>query len=205
LWLSGCSHSTIKNMTKYSQPTISKYLTIFREAVTIQINDTHNLIGGRGITVEIDESKFGKRKYHKGKKVEGVWIVGGVERTTERKLFAETVLKRDEATLIDVIKRNVHPESIIHTDLWRSYNSISTTLGITHKTVNHSKNFVDPVSGVHTNTIEGTWHGIKIHVPERARHKEKVENHLSEFIWRRQNKDKLWDSFIICLGNTKLE
>ena len=74
-----------------------------------------------------------------------------------------------------------------------------------HKTVNHSKNFVNPETGTHTNTIEGTWHGIKIHVPGRARHKEKVDNHISEFIWRRQNQDKLWDAFIICLGNTMLE
>jgi hypothetical protein len=31
--------------------------------------------------VEVDESKFGKRKYHRGHRVEGVWVIGGVERT----------------------------------------------------------------------------------------------------------------------------
>ncbi|CAG8848563.1 18529_t:CDS:2, partial [Racocetra persica] len=29
--------------------------------------------------VEIDKSKFGKRKYNKGKRVEGQWVFGGVE------------------------------------------------------------------------------------------------------------------------------
>ena len=35
-------------------------------------------IGGIVIVVEIDESKFGKRKYHRGHKVDGVWVVGMV-------------------------------------------------------------------------------------------------------------------------------
>lgn len=39
-------------------------------------------IGGPGRTVEIDESKFGKRKYHRGKRVDGVWVFGGIERET---------------------------------------------------------------------------------------------------------------------------
>lgn len=32
-----------------------------------------------GIVVEIDESKFGKRKYYKGRWVDGVWVFGGIE------------------------------------------------------------------------------------------------------------------------------
>ncbi len=43
-------------------------------------------IGGEGIIVEIDESKFGKRKYNRGHRVEGVWVVGGVEITPERRM-----------------------------------------------------------------------------------------------------------------------
>lgn len=35
-------------------------------------------IGCEGIIVEIDESKFGKRKYNR---VEGVWVLGMLERT----------------------------------------------------------------------------------------------------------------------------
>ncbi|KCZ78735.1 hypothetical protein H311_00226 [Anncaliia algerae PRA109] len=45
------------------------------------------MIGGPGIIVEIDESKFGRRKYHRGHKVEGVWVLGMVERTTSRKIL----------------------------------------------------------------------------------------------------------------------
>ena len=34
---------------------------------------------GKGSIVEVDESKFGKRKYYKGHRVGGgVWVVGAV-------------------------------------------------------------------------------------------------------------------------------
>lgn len=49
---------------------------------------------GNRIIVEVDESKFGKRKSHKGHRMEGVWVVGGVERTPERKIFVTTVEDR---------------------------------------------------------------------------------------------------------------
>ncbi|KAK9731904.1 hypothetical protein QE152_g13295 [Popillia japonica] len=41
-------------------------------------------LGGPGIVVEIDESKFGRRKYHKGHRIEGQWVFGGFERGTGR-------------------------------------------------------------------------------------------------------------------------
>jgi len=41
-------------------------------------------LGGVGEVVEIDESKFGKRKYHRGKRVEGTWVFGGYQRSNGR-------------------------------------------------------------------------------------------------------------------------
>jgi len=46
------------------------------------------LIGGDGWTAEIDESKFGKRKYYKGQLTEGQWVVGGMCRETGDILLA---------------------------------------------------------------------------------------------------------------------
>lgn len=115
-------------------------------------------LGGPGIIVEIDESKFGKRKYHRGAHVEGVWVVGGVERTAERKVFLITVTNRDSNTMRDIIRRFVAPGSIIHTDCWQAYNIIENMEeGYTHYRVNHSEGFVATVNGrrIHTNTIEG--------------------------------------------------
>ena len=54
-------------------------------------------IGGEGKLVQIDESKFGKRKYHRGHHVEGQWVFGGIQ-SDSRKCFLITVEKRDEQT-----------------------------------------------------------------------------------------------------------
>ena len=42
-------------------------------------------IGGPGVIVEIDESKFGKQKYHKAHRVGGIWVLGMVERIPRQK------------------------------------------------------------------------------------------------------------------------
>ena len=74
-------------------------------------------LGGEGVIVEIDESKFGKRKYNRGHRVEGQWIVGGFERGTGR-LFLVAVEDRTKETMEEVIKTWVKPGTTIHTDFF---------------------------------------------------------------------------------------
>jgi hypothetical protein len=168
--------------------------------------------------VEIDESKFGKVKYHRGHRVEGVWVVGGVERTAERKIFLTTVVNRNAQTMKDVITRFVKRGSIIHTDCWPAYNGIPDFVDVEqvaspmgsmvneirgldylHQTVNHSVSFISE-EGIHTNTIEGSWNGIKMMVSARYRTQLQMPWKLVEFIWRRQNQGKIWRSLLNALG-----
>ena len=58
----------------------------------MRIGVVDNRIGGLGIIVEVDESKFGHRKYNRGFPVEGRWVIGGVERTNEARMFAVGVV-----------------------------------------------------------------------------------------------------------------
>ena len=52
----------------------------FAREVCLQIAILDNeQIGGPGIVDEIDDSKFGKRKYNRGRKVDGCWVFGGIE------------------------------------------------------------------------------------------------------------------------------
>lgn len=149
-----------------------------------------NRIGGENIIVEIDESKFGKRKYHRGHKVDGVWVLGMVERTDARKCIFIPVLKRNRQTLNSVIRVFVKENSIIYTDCWRGYNDL-TLLGYTHLTVNHSKHFVDPLTKIHTNTIEGTWSALKRMFPARCRSLKSISRYLNLFSFcRMYNKDR---------------
>jgi len=204
LWLAKCPNNSIQLITGHSSATISSIIGNIREIIKNTIVETKGKIGGNGIIVEIDESKFGKRKYHRGHKVDGVWIVGGVERTNERNFFAETVTNRSSSTLLEVIQRNIEPGSIIYSDMWKGYNDINKELNMSHFTVNHSKNFKDPDTGVHTNMIEGTWNGLKIGIPSRNYKEGKIDTHISEFIWRRQNKSDIWNAFLKVLSQTEL-
>ena len=47
------------------------------------MDETEDKLGGPGMIVEIDEAKFGRRKYHRGCLVDGHWVLGGVERGTD--------------------------------------------------------------------------------------------------------------------------
>ena len=51
-----------------------------------------------GSIVEIDESKFGRRKYNHGRCIDGHWVFGGVERGTGN-AFMEEVPNRTTQTL----------------------------------------------------------------------------------------------------------
>ena len=205
-WLVGCTATSMIKMSKCSKNTVVAFRQHFRQLVSESINMESMAIGGDGIEVEIDETKLGKRKYNRGHPVEGVWIVGGVERTSERRVFMVPVENRTSHTLSDIIANYVKPGSIILTDMWKGYSCIQTDFDeFEHKTVNHSKNFKDPQTGVHTNTIEGTWNGLKMNIKSRNRVKGNIEFHLFEFIWRRQNKDNLWDAFLLALSSIYYE
>lgn len=75
-------------------------------------------IGGPGKTVEIDESKFGRRKYHRGHRVEGQWVFGGIERESGR-CFLVPVEDRSAETLVGVIKEWILPGTTIISDCWK--------------------------------------------------------------------------------------
>lgn len=50
-------------------------------------------LGGENHVVKIDKAKFGKRKYNRGRRVEGRWVFGGTGRTT-RQTFLIPVERR---------------------------------------------------------------------------------------------------------------
>lgn len=199
LWLNNCTHTTIHQMTGHSKNTISDYLRHYRQLVASSLEDDVDVIGGPGIIVQVDESKFGKRKNNRGHPVVGAWVIGGVEDTANRKFFCEVVEKRDAITILQVLSKHILPGSIVHTDCWRAYLGISDTLQVTHRTVNHSKHFLDPDTGVHTNTIEALWSWLKSAISLRGRVKELLPDQLLEQIWRRKNADHLMCSLLQAL------
>ena len=199
-WLTGASTKQLGLYTGWSKKTVQKWIAKIQELITELVVHDHQLIGGPGIVVEIDESKFGKRKYNRGHRVEGSWVFGGVELTPERRFFAVVVPNRSAATLLPIIKAHIAPGSIIRSDYWKAYDIIPFQHGFdyVHEKVNHSKEFKTH-DGVHTNTIEGTWNGVKRVTPIRKRTKRNLPGCLFEFIWRRRNEANLWNGLIQAL------
>ena len=142
-----------------SNTTIVDYFNFCREiCVEFCLRQTE-AIGGPGTIVEIDESKFGKRKYNRGKRVEGQWVFGGVQRDSNDCFFVP-VASRDSETLVSIIKTYIKPGTTIISDYWKAYDCL-TKEGYEYLTVNHSVCFKDPHIAAHTNTIESLWSAVK--------------------------------------------
>ncbi|KAL4710152.1 hypothetical protein ACJJTC_006449 [Scirpophaga incertulas] len=68
--------------TVLSFRTAADWYSYCREAVVvyeIEKEEERPMIGGPGKIVQMDESKFGKRKYNRGRQIEGHWIIGMIE------------------------------------------------------------------------------------------------------------------------------
>lgn len=197
LWLSKISVTAAIELTGHSSKTVVKFYQHFRQLVESSLEFEDTIIGGEGITVDVDETKLGRRKYNRGHRVEGVWVVVGIERTPERKVFVIPVENRNREVLERIIKNHVLPGSLINTDCWRGYSWIDNDDNYEHRTVNHSIGFKDELTGTHTNYAEGTNSGIKRRIAVRSRVREGIEQHLAEFIWRRKCEgNNIWDKFI---------
>lgn len=147
-------------------------------------------IGGEGMHVEIDESKFGRIKKNKQGEIleDGVWVLGGICRET-RDIFLVPVYDRTRKTLITEIKKHVAPKSTVITDCWKAYDRLldDETLNLrAHLTVNHSLYFKDPETGAHTNTVESLWWQVKRQLPPTRTNSnpDHFTLRLAEYIWR---------------------
>ena len=144
-------------------------------------------LGGPGVVVQIDESLFQhKAKYNRGRHSTNVWVFGMVDTsTTPGTGFMQIVETRDADTLLPIIQRVVLPGTTVYSDKWRAYFNIQHRLGLHHQVVNHSLNFVDPLTGVHTQNIESYWGSKKNHIKTMCGYRRDfLEGYLAEYMWR---------------------
>jgi len=147
-WTYKYTQLIVRHETRLSRATVVDFFNFCREVCCVVIEEECERIGEPGKVVEIDESKFGKRKFNKGKHVDGVWVFGGIERDSNPpKCFFVTVA--DRSALISLIKKWILPGTTILSDCWKAYSSLVEE-GYIHETVNHSIQLVSD-TGVHTN------------------------------------------------------
>ena len=78
-------------------------------------------------------------------------------------------------------------KAIVQSDSWSAYRQVQRLPSVAqHDMVNHSLNFVDPVTGVHTQNVESYWNRVKTKFKRM-----KGELHeamlLDEFMWRERH------------------
>ena len=128
-------------------------------------------------------------QFHRGRRPRREkWVLGLFDtQYVPARPYLQLVRRRNEATLLGIIQRQVQPGSILHTDQWAAYRQIQRQLGLNHRTVNQSLHFIDPVTGVHTQHVESNWSTAK----EKFKKMKGNTNpnflieYLHEFIWRR--------------------
>uniref|UniRef100_A0A0G4G141 ISXO2-like transposase domain-containing protein n=1 Tax=Chromera velia CCMP2878 TaxID=1169474 RepID=A0A0G4G141_9ALVE len=112
---------------------------------------------GSRTKVFIDESLAGHVKFHRGKPTDGVWIVGAVEETEERRFFFIAVEDRSAETLEAIIAAHIDKESHLISDCWTGYSRVKEKgLVVDHDKVNHSEEFKNEETGACTNHIEAS-------------------------------------------------
>ena len=112
---------------KTSSETVSRWYCWCRE-ICMKVLDqkySNGKIGGEGHVVEIDECKIGRRKYKRGRVIDGHWILGMIDREKGFRLEICPDNKRDRATLEALIEKHVAPGTTIMTDCWKGYNGLS--------------------------------------------------------------------------------
>ena len=98
----------------------------------------------------------------------------------------ELVPRRDAATLLPIIQQHVLPATTIWSDQWAAYNNVRSLPGIAgHGVVNHLLCFVDPGTGVNTQTVESYWNRVKTKFKRMMGvSSAQLALHLDEFVWR---------------------
>jgi len=108
--------------------------------------------------------------------------------------------------LLDLICKHVLPGSIIYKDSCAAYIQIKNLenpdtgdQAFIFKVAYHSIEYITS-EGIHTNTIEGSWRGLKQHIPVCVLNID-VDECLLEKVWRRKNHTTFWDSLLIAFKN----
>ena len=102
--------------------------------------------------VEIDESYFGgRRKGRRGRGAGGKVAVFGILQRGGR-VYAQMIADCGRATLVPIVRRKVKPASVVYSDGWSGYDTLSVE-GYEHERIDHDAELVAD-GGRHINGIE---------------------------------------------------
>lgn len=186
MWSKNQTLAYIQSELGLSNKTCVKLSSLFRDVVFDKMITHFEPIGGEGKIVEIDESKFGKRKYNRGHRVEGQWVFGAYEQGSGL-IFMVPVEKRDRDTLLPIIHKWIKPGTTIYSDKWKAYDGLDKDpkYHYIHHSVNHSVTYKDPITSACTNGIEGSWRPAKVAYNSSGRRKGSYDGYLAKYMFKK--------------------
>lgn len=84
LFMQKARNKLIAYILRINPCTVRRILKKVSEILVPSYYKATELLGGDSQIIEIDESKFGKRKYIRGHHVDGVWILGMIEKRVKK-------------------------------------------------------------------------------------------------------------------------
>ena len=153
LWSIGKSNQRHSLLTELSLRTIVTLLDKICNICSMKILNGNFTLGGRGKTVEIDKSMFGNKPWMRFWGPVSIWN-GRVRYWAKSSFSCSRSLTRD---------RGNQTSARVHWTWHREFSPYFNlnNVGYIHLMVNHYKNFVNPYTGAHCNTIEGLWGQVK--------------------------------------------
>jgi len=171
-----CRDKATKIQSEYrlSSHTIADWGMFCRETTLVFLEGC-SVKSGPNTTVEIEESKFGLHKYNRGHPVKCQWVFGGVERGSGN-TFLVPVLDRTTDTLMNIIRDCIEPGTTVIKDSWAAYRDLGAQ-GYTHRSVNHSIQFVNPETGANTNAVADDC-CARSHIGDNFHNSRNMHNHV---------------------------
>ena len=177
----------LQGLKTMSNNTFIQYQNAFRSICeTVACNDFYTVIGGKNMTIEMDETYTTRRKYNRGRVTDNMklTIFGLLCREQKRTLFF-LVEGSKKKHLWPIIQRYCHPDTtFICTDGHKSYVEVETLFkNAQHKVVIHKERFRD-IHDIHNHIngleVDNRW--LKKDISSR-RGNEVIKSHQESLHW----------------------
>lgn len=184
-WSEECLQKDVIRTTSISKATVQNIYKELRRICLTAMEQVERL-GSNDSIVQIDECLLTKRKYNVGRMPCQKWIFGAID-SVSKDFIIKHIDNRTRESLRGVIIDTIREDSNVHSDQFRTYMYLFPSLPYNHSSVNHSRNYVDPETGVNTNLIENLWMRLRLTLRRRfMRNFENLDEYLAEFSWRKR-------------------
>lgn len=187
LWILQLPAFYIAMEAKVNVNTVTEWSQFCRDVcLDVCVSDSE-VIGGEEVVVEMDESKFTRRRYCNTQEVKGNWIYCGVEKVSKKSFF-KIVEKPSKNELLAVLKEFILPGTIIVSNCWGRYNCLLDDRFV-RLIRTHSYEFKEAITGSRNSSTQTVCADVKRSLSVKKMFDNNFPSYLAEYVWRKKNKE----------------